>query len=224
MSVYTYKGDLYSSHHIIPELVRRLSPPGRVLDVGCDVGFAARDLVSSGFQVCGIDQNAATLEKAGRYYQQIILADVENEPPNLDGPFDVIIFADILEHLTDPAAAFKRFSKLLAPGGLIVVSVPNVAHWHMRLHLLLGRFDYGQRGILDRTHLRFFTQRTARRFLEEAGYRIEAIESTPLPLPLIWSWTAPGRPLSLLHTVNFLLTRRWKSLFAYQFIFAARRA
>ncbi len=223
MSVYTFKDDPYSSHARIPELVRRLSPPGRVLDVGCDEGYAARPLVTYGFQVCGIDNNPAALEKAARYFQKTILADLENDLPTPDGPFEVIIFADILEHLTDPAAVFQHFTALLAPGGLVVVSLPNVAHWYVRLSLLRGRFDYSERGILDRTHLRFFTLRTARRFLGDAGLRIECLESTPLPLPLVWSWTAPGGPLFFLHAFGALLARRWKTLFAYQFIFAARR-
>lgn len=223
MSVYTFKDDPYSSHRRIPELVRRLSPPARVLDVACGEGFAARDLVKHGFQVCGIDNDPAALEKAALCYQQVILADVESELPPVDGQFEVIIFADILEHLTDPAAVFARFMALLAPGGLVVISVPNVAHWYVRLNLLRGRFDYSQRGILDRTHLRFFTLRTARRFLEDAGLRIDALDSTPLPLPLVWSWTAPERPLSSLHAFGALLARRWKTLFAYQLIFAARR-
>lgn len=223
MGVYTFKDDPYSSHRCIPELVRRYSPPGRVLDVGCDEGFAARDLVNHGFQVCGIDKNPVALEKATCYYQHTVLADVENERPPLDGPFDVIIFADILEHMRDPVTVFRHFAELLAPGGLVVVSVPNVAHWYVRLHLLRGRFDYGPRGILDETHLRFFTLRSAKGFLDESGFRIEAIDSTPLPLPLIWPWTAPGRPLFFVHALQVLLARRWKTLFAYQLIFAARR-
>jgi 2-polyprenyl-3-methyl-5-hydroxy-6-metoxy-1,4-benzoquinol methylase len=223
MSAYTFKNDPYSSHHVIPAVVRRLSPPGRVLDVGCDEGFAARDLVKYGFQIHGIDKNPVALDRVAQFYERTILANVEHELPTPDGLFDAIIFADILEHLTDPAAVYHHFTAQLAPGGLVVVSVPNVAHLYVRLMLLCGRFDYAQRGILDRTHLRFFTLRTARRFLEEAGFRIEAVESTPLPLPLLWAWTAPGRPLSFLHKFGALLARRWKTLFAYQLIFAARR-
>ena len=224
MSVYTLKDDPYSSHRRIPELVRRLSPPGRVLDVGCGEGFAARDLVEYGFQVCGIDKNPVALEKAARYYYQTILADIESEAPVPGGQFDVVLFADVLEHLTKPSTVFEHFTALLAPGGLVVVSVPNVAHWYMRLSLLFGRFEYTQRGILDRTHLRFFTRRSASRFLEEAGFRIEDLEATPLPLPLVWRSTAPGRPLAFLHTLGDVLARRWKTLFAYQLIFAARRS
>ena len=223
MTIYTFKDDPYSSHHRIPELVRRLSPPGRVLDVGCDEGFAARDLVKYGFQVCGIDKNPVALKKAALHYQQTIPADVERDLPTPSGQFEVIIFADILEHLMDPAAVFQRFTSILAPGGLVVISVPNVAHWYVRLSLLFGRFEYTSRGILDRTHVRFFTLRTASRFIDEAGFRIEAVESTPLPLSLTWRWAAPGRPLSFLGKVGHLLARHWKTLFAYQLIFAIRR-
>lgn len=222
-SVYSFKDDPYSSHRLIPQLVRRLSPPGRVLDVGCDDGFAGRDLIAAGFQVWGIDRNPVTLRKAARYYQHTILADVDSELPLTDGAFDVIIFADILEHLTNPAAVFAHFAESLAPGGLVIMSVPNVAYWHVRLSLLLGRFEYDDRGILDRTHVLFFTLRTARRFLEDAGFRIEAVDATPLPLPLVCSATAPGRPLFFLHTLGFRLARVWKTLFGYQLIFAARK-
>jgi 2-polyprenyl-3-methyl-5-hydroxy-6-metoxy-1,4-benzoquinol methylase len=223
MGVYTFKDDPYSSHRRIPELVGRYSPPGQILDVGCDEGFAARDLVGHGFQVCGIDKNPVALKKAARYYQHTVLADIENEQLPLQGSFDVIIFADILEHVRDPAAVFRHFAELLAPGGLVVISVPNVAHWYMRLHLLCGRFAYGPRGILDETHLRFFTLRSARELLDKSGFRIEAMDSTPLPLPLIWPWAAPGRPLFFVYALQVLLARRWKTVFAYQLIFAARR-
>jgi SAM-dependent methyltransferase len=223
MSVYTFKDDPYSSHRRIPEMVRRLSAPGRVLDVGCDDGFAGRALTNHGFEVWGIDRNPVTLRKAERYYHRTILADIESELPLPEAPFDVIIFADILEHLRNPATAFAHFVEFLAPGGLVVMSVPNVAYWHVRLNLLRGRFDYDERGILDRTHVLFFTLRTARRFLEEAGFRIEAIDATPLPLPLVWRATAEGRPFFFLHTLGFRLARLWKSLFGYQLIFAARK-
>jgi SAM-dependent methyltransferase len=223
MSVYTFKDDPYSSHRLIPQLVRRLSRPGRVLDVGCDDGFAGRDLIKDGFQICGIDRNPATLSKAARHYQHTILADIENELPLPEGTFDVVIFADILEHLKDPATAFTHFTALLVSGGLVIMSVPNVAHWYMRLSLLLGRFEYEDRGILDRTHVRFFTLRTARRFLEDAGFRIEVIAATPPPLPLVWPAAAPGRPLFFLHALGAWLARLWTPLFGYQLILAARK-
>jgi SAM-dependent methyltransferase len=220
---YTFKDDPYSSHRLIPQLVRRFSAPGRVLDVGCDVGFAGRDLVADGYRVWGIDRNPVTLRKAADYYQHTILADIESELPLPEGPFDVMIMADILEHLVNPAVVFAHFAGLLAPHGLVVVSVPNVAHWYMRLSLLCGRFEYGDRGILDRTHVRFFTLRSARRFLRNAGFVIEAVEATPLPLPLVWGAAAPGRPFYFLHAVSFHMARLWKTLFGYQLIFAARK-
>lgn len=223
MTRYTRKDDPYSSHGRIPELVRRLSPVGRVLDVGCYEGLAARDLVQYGFQIVGVDRDAAALERVAAYYQQTILADLEKELPAVEGQFDVIVFADILEHLARPETVFRHFTGLLRPGGLVVISVPNVAHWYMRLSLLCGRFDYRESGILDRTHLRFFTLRTVRRFLEEAGFHIDAVEGTPTPLPLVWAPTAPGRPLFFIHAFGAVLSRLWKSLFAYQLIVAARR-
>ena len=83
-----------------------------------------------------------------------------------------MLFVDVLEHLKSPQPVLARFKSVLAPGGRIFVSLPNVAHFTMRLALLCGRFDYRPSGILDRTHLRFFTYKTGRRLIEDAGYRV----------------------------------------------------
>ncbi|HTL70394.1 MAG TPA: methionine biosynthesis protein MetW, partial [Candidatus Eisenbacteria bacterium] len=108
----------------------------------------------------------------------------------------------------------------LKPGGRIIVSIPNVAHWSVRLHLLTGRFDYGDKGILDKTHVRFFTLRTARNLLRQANYKILRTESTPLPLmdvlPVFRLF-----PLRLIHWIDVALSTVWKGLFGYQFVFLA---
>ena len=85
--------------------------------------------------------------------------------------FDVILFSDMLEHLADPLDVLMRHYQLLAPGGQMLISLPNVAIWNVRLALLLGRFEYGDTGTLDRTHMRFFTRRSFRRFLGDARPR-----------------------------------------------------
>ncbi|GIV83543.1 MAG: hypothetical protein KatS3mg052_0550 [Candidatus Roseilinea sp.] len=89
-------------------------------------------------------------------------------------PFDAIIFADVLEHLVDPWAVLRDMRQLLADGGRVLLSVPNIAHWTARLNLLRGRFDYTDGYLMDRTHLRWFTRRSAKQMALNCGYRIVA--------------------------------------------------
>jgi len=97
--------------------------------------------------------------------------------------FDVFVLSNILEHLRDPVATLRRLVPLLRPTGRILVDLPNVAHWDVRLRLLRGRWDYEDAGILDRTHLRFYTRKTAREMLRETGFEIldeDIIPDVPL--------------------------------------------
>jgi SAM-dependent methyltransferase len=93
--------------------------------------------------------------------------------------FDAIVFADVLEHLPDPIGTLRGYLRFLAPGGVVLVSVPNVAVWNVRASLLLGRFSYTSTGTLDRTHLRFFTRASLIRALTEAGLRMEQMDINP---------------------------------------------
>jgi hypothetical protein len=112
----------------------------------------------------------------------------------------------------------------LAPGGVVIVSVPNVAHLWMRLSLLLGRFDYADRGILDRTHLRFFTRRTFVALLREAGLAVEELRVTPVPLPQVVPAPWQGAWLRGLHGASAVAARAWPGGLAYQFVAVCRRA
>jgi SAM-dependent methyltransferase len=93
--------------------------------------------------------------------------------------FDVIVFSDILEHLYDPASVLTRHYRLLAPGGRVLISLPNIAIWNVRLSLFAGRFEYQETGTLDRTHIRFFTRRTFREFTRAAGLHVSKRRITP---------------------------------------------
>jgi hypothetical protein len=112
--------------------------------------------------------------------------------------------------------------RTLAPGGTVIVSVPNVAHLWIRLSLLAGRFDYGDRGILDRTHLRFFTRRTFVAFLREAGLAVDELRVTPAPLPLVVPARWHGAWLDRLHGVSARAARLWPGGLAYQFVAVCR--
>lgn len=132
--------------------------------------------------------------------------------------FDVVVCADVLEHLPDPAAVLDRVRGWIAPGGRLFVSLPNVANVAVRLSLLAGRFEYAEAGILDRTHLRFFTRRSALRLVESAGFRIRRVRPTPIPAELAFPLLrrAPLRGLS--RAAFAAAARLWPTLFGYQFL------
>jgi 2-polyprenyl-3-methyl-5-hydroxy-6-metoxy-1,4-benzoquinol methylase len=162
----------------------RHGPNGvRVLDVGCGAGVLGARLRESGNTVWGIDAAGDIAAAATHRLDRFMLADITDRDAvgGLLGEerFDTIVFADVLEHLPDPVGTLRAYGRFLAPGGEVLVSVPNVAVWNVRLGLLLGRFRYTPTGTLDRTHLRFFTRANLERALLEAGLRVELIDINP---------------------------------------------
>jgi 2-polyprenyl-3-methyl-5-hydroxy-6-metoxy-1,4-benzoquinol methylase len=139
------------------------------------------------------------------------------------GSFDVVMFADVLEHLPDPLALLRIATSALAPGGAIVVSVPNVAHWSVRLDLMRGRFQYRETGIMDATHLRWFTRDGIALLLNAAGLRIESARVTlGVDLQCYWErW--PWRRMSRDRRAAWVRrgVRRWPELFGCQWIVRA---
>lgn len=135
--------------------------------------------------------------------------------------FDYILFADVLEHLRDPEAVLKRALPSLKAGGKVIVSVPNIANLVMRLSLLAGRFDYTERGILDRTHLRFFTLANLKRMIANCGCDIVTVAATPVPMQLALPFTAHAL-FAPLHELHYLLVRLWRTLLGYQFVIQAK--
>lgn len=143
----------------------------RVLEIGCSSGETLAWLKSRWPQVetTGIDGHAPILPVLARNADHAIIQNLEAPLPEL-GRFDLILALDILEHLTDPGAVLAALVARLAPGGRIIVSVPNVGHFSILADLLLRRrFQYRDAGILDRTHLRFFTEASAIGLMNSAG-------------------------------------------------------
>jgi len=218
---YQLKRDPYSSHSVI--LARAGEGRGRrLLDVGAADGFLAEQLTARGYEVTGIEGDQGLAALAAGKCRSVVVADLERDLPDLDGPFDVIVYGDVLEHLKDPLRVLLTLNRLLSPGGTIIVSVPNTAHLWVRLQLLIGRFEYADRGLLDRTHLRFFTLASFRRFLAEAKLTVVEVVATPVPLPLLIPERYHGRWLRVLHAMNAALAGTWKTLFGYQFVAVAR--
>ncbi|MDP9359810.1 MAG: class I SAM-dependent methyltransferase [Acidobacteriota bacterium] len=147
-----------------------------VLDVGCGFATTSQRIAERGNRVTGLESSAEAVTIARERVSDVVHADLQQQDDvkrALAGRrFDVIIFADVLEHLAWPIGILRGYLDLLNEGGSVIISLPNVGLWSVRLNLLLGRFHYEETGVLDRTHLRFFTRRTARELIEQAGLEI----------------------------------------------------
>ena len=221
-SPYQFKlADPYSSHSVILSLLPQ-SGNERILDVGAAHGYLAATLRRRGFHVTGIEADPVLAEEAAHHCHELHVADLDGPLPSFGARFDVILYGDVLEHLRDPMAVFTCLNQSLRPDGIVIVSLPNIANLYIRVHLLMGRFDYADRGILDRTHLHFFTRKTFRSFLDHAGLDVLQLTATPIPLPLIVPERWHGRPLTAAHSVNAWMASHWMTMFGYQFVAVAR--
>jgi SAM-dependent methyltransferase len=147
---------------------------GTVLDVGCGRGRLGLEIETLGFRVTGIDDSSVACETARTRLSEVIelnLMDFAKVAKMLgERRFDWLMMADVLEHLPYPEKALEFYKQYLAAGGRLMVSLPNAVVWDNRLRIMLGRFDYRDSGTMDRTHLRFFTFRSARELVENAGF------------------------------------------------------
>lgn len=216
---YEFKAFKYSSHYWILELLEREKEPVHILDVGTASGYLGKILRGRGHTIIGIEKDAVAAERAKDYYDSFQVADIEAfEFPYLH-EFDYIVFADVLEHLRDPVAVLRTCMPALKASGKIIISVPNVANLLVRLSLLFGRFEYVDHGILDRTHLRFFTQRSLKRMMCEVSCKVLDVIPTSLPVQIVLPFTG-NKMFMPLHEAFYALTRCWKTVFAYQFVMA----
>jgi SAM-dependent methyltransferase len=140
-----------------------------------------------------------------------------------EAPFDVVVCADVLEHLPRPEELLARIREWLAPGGTLFVSLPNVANVTVRAGLLFGRFPYAEKGILDRTHLRFYTRRSARRLLEDAGFRVRSVAATAMPYELALPALGRGPLAGPVRAFAAGSAKLWPTMFGYQFVYEAER-
>ena len=218
---YSLKPDPYSSHSVVLRWLAQ-GRGRRLLDVGAADGLLSRHLSARGWKVTAIERDAAAADAGRGHCELMVVADLDREIPALEGAFDVIVYGDVLEHLANPLRVLTALNRRLAPGGEVLISIPNVAHLWIRLCLLFGRFDYLDRGILDSTHLRFFTDRSLRALVAEAGLAVIRRTVTPAPLYQAISSRWHGRTLAIVHAFNAWAARRLPRLLAYQFVVCAR--
>jgi 2-polyprenyl-3-methyl-5-hydroxy-6-metoxy-1,4-benzoquinol methylase len=173
--------------------------PGSVLDLGCGRGRLGLEVARLGYTVTGIDNSSVACATARTRISEVIELDFTKLTTVADTlkerKFDWIMAADVLEHTPDPKTTLSFYGRFLKPDGRLIVSLPNVAVWDNRLRLLFGRFDYRDSGVMDRTHLRFFTFRTARELVSEARFT---------PLRTTWE---PGIARAFLPLLKRLVTR-----------------
>lgn len=172
-----------SSQAAIARAIIASAPTGaKVLDVGCAAGDLGAVLHDRGFVVTGIEADKEAAAVASEKIDSIVVADLEADQLTdiVGGPFDVVIFGDVLEHLQHPEATLQGAVSLLSPEGLVIASIPNVGHGSLRLALLLGQWTYTEEGLLDRTHVRFFTLDGIRDLFSSAALAISSIQATVL--------------------------------------------
>jgi glycosyltransferase involved in cell wall biosynthesis len=213
---YGVKEGLESSHTVILRWLEQM-PPRRVLDLGCSGCLLASRVRALGHDVTAAD--VVELPEVRDRVDRFVLADLDQGLPaelTALGPFDVVLTADVLEHLREPRRLLGQIGTVLAPHGTLIASVPNFAHWYARGRTALGLFDYDQRGVLDRGHLRFFTRRSFGRLLRDSGFSITREEATGLPIEVLMR--GQGRAARLLRRLDRFAVAARPTLFGYQFV------
>jgi 2-polyprenyl-3-methyl-5-hydroxy-6-metoxy-1,4-benzoquinol methylase len=217
---YAWKEIPGSSHEVLRRRILALPPGLRLLDLGAAGGHLGRAVRAHCAFLAGVEPHPPDSARAREGYDDWREVDALHAG-DWDAPFDAILCADVIEHVTDPKALLALIRGWLKPGGVLVASLPNIANISIRLALLFGQFRYTDRGILDGTHRAFYTRATAGELLERGGFRVRAIEPTAMPYELAVPrlarapWTGPTRALARL-SAHALPT-----LFGYQFVFEA---
>lgn len=187
---------------------------GKVLDVGCGGGKTMRYLIDSGVpDVTGIEFSETALRMAREDHLNVIRLDLEKDPFPFDrSTFDFIIFADILEHLTDPWKMLRQAREILKDDGIMLISIPNMKNYKiMKLLLIHDRWEYADAGILDKTHLRFFTKNEAEKLVNTAG--LEIIE-----------FRFKKNRNKVMRLLHFLFGKTVLTFWAEQFLIAAKKS
>ena len=215
---YALKESEGSSHDTVLALTADAAP-GRVLDIGCSGGQLSQLFRSRGHHVTGVDMIEHP-ETAGRL-DVFMQADLDQElPAGIGDGYDIVVVADVLEHLRDPDKLLRQIAGVLDTGGRLLISVPNFGHWYPRLRAMFGIFDYDQRGILDKTHLRFYTRRSLLRSVKKNGFTVHELRATGLPIDALGA--KPSLLRRIIVGIDKKLVALRPTLFGYQFVLDVR--
>lgn len=198
----------------------RLSP---VLDVGAAQGMLGHLIQGTGLTIDAIEANPEWAEMARPHYRKVWASCVEDAPLE-PGTYKLVVCGDVLEHTPDPVGVLNRLCEAASGDAKFIISLPNVAHLAIRTMLLFGRFPKMERGILDRTHLHFFTRDTALDLVRQAGLRAEKVACTGVPLDELWK-NGEGKALYRMMTkAQHAALTVAPRLFGFQWIILAGRA
>jgi len=220
---YIDKEDPWSSHSIIVMWLKRLPEKSTILDIGTASGTIGRLCNDLGFVLKGIEPNPEWAKLANPYYEYMSNCAVDDVDDEFIQGADGVIMADVLEHLSDPETTLARVTNLQQTNCLIIISVPNVANIWIRMNLLFGKFEYSERGILDKTHLRFFTRASFIRLLNKCDLEIKEFRSTPIPLNILHPFFNINPLGQFIHHALATCTQLFPSLLGYQFVVLARK-
>ncbi len=216
---YRLHRDPKSSHQQLARLVRRLGA-SPVLDVGAAQGVLGQLVAGCGLTIDAVEPNPAWAERARPHYRAVYASAIEDAPLE-PGRYRTVVCGDVLEHTVDPVAVLGRLRAVATADALFIVSLPHVAHLAVRLLLLLGRFPRMERGILDKTHLHFYTRDTAEETLRAAGLRVVGAYPTGVPLDELWPGGQGHALYNALMRAQYLALRLAPRLFAFQWVFVA---
>ncbi|HVD29120.1 MAG TPA: bifunctional glycosyltransferase/class I SAM-dependent methyltransferase, partial [Mycobacteriales bacterium] len=216
---YGLKEDEGTSHTVIVGMLADRSPQ-RILDLGCSGGRLAERLRKLGHTVTGVDSSEVpgVRDRVDRFVRGDLEAGI---PAEAGAGYDVVIAADVIEHVTRPEALLRQMAGTVAPDGEILVSTPNFAHWYPRVRVATGTFGYDRRGILDETHLRFFTRRSLLRLVKACGLEVRGLSYTGLPFDVLAEGNTGTVPRAA-RRVDRALVRFRPTLFGYQFVLRLR--
>lgn len=193
---YSFNPFQFSSHRKIIELTESNK---KVLDIGCSSGYLGSKLKLKNCHIVGIDNDRVALKVAKKYYQRVFFLDLEKDI--IRGRFDVIILGDIIEHLSRPDEFLKKLKRNLNKNGYILISTPNIVNIAARIKIILGKFEYQEKGLFDKTHLRFFTLKSFKQLVRDSGYSLVCFKVAPIPIFLAF----PRIPKYLLTPLYYLL-------------------
>ena len=220
---YQIKQSLYSSHYYARKLV---GTGQRVLEIGCSDGAFGTELAQAGNRMVGIDPCPSGAD--AKAYEAVLERDLSEGLGELTTPidrasFDRVLLLDIVDHFRDPAKLIRDCRQVLAARGKLIVSVPNAVNFTVRWMMFWGSFRYSDRGILDWSHLRFFTRKSIAQLLESEGYRVTARYSTIVPLERLVAVRPDNRFLRAANAALHVMTSVAPGLFGYQVILVAER-
>ena len=185
MKAYKYRID-GQRQNAATQILHLVGEDKRVLEIGCSVGTQTRILSRElRCEVTAVEIDAASAESAREFCKQLVIGDVESidlTKALAEQSFDVVLLADVLEHLREPGLTLANLRSLLAPNGFLLCCVPNICHAAIAWEVAHGRFNYQRFGLLDDTHIRFFTRRSIEELLDGSGYVVSEVHRFRLPI------------------------------------------